>query len=226
MPRKRQKTYVLCHHVSIPLRCFFTIGIAMKRAIGLRIRIWKLMLTVGCFENIITKSIIPANPIAGMRMASVSHKFLLQKYSMRLTPIIIIAMTIAKARGEGKESGMAEAATSFGMMYSSWLTSFLGEALLVPIVVLLASSVLVSIVALLKSCSRFSGKNCCSLMLVGRSACMPSKRSLPNCDHLLLKVLEWQSSRKDGYSLVAELYFIFPSIFAAIRSRAFVVQLL
>ena len=119
-------------------------------------------------------------------------------------------MTIAKARGEGKESGAAEAEMSFGMMYSSWLTSFL----------------LAPIVALLKSCSRFSGKNCCSLMLVGRSACMPSKRSLPNCDHLLLKVLEWQSSRNDGYSLVHELYSIFPSIFAAIRSRAFVVQLL
>ena len=93
-------------------------------------------------------------------------------------------MTIAKARGEGKESGAAEAEMSLGMMYSSWLTSFLGEALVAPIVALLASSVLASIVALLKSSSRFSGKNCCSLMLVGRSACMPSKRSLPNCDHL------------------------------------------
>ena len=77
------------------------------------------MLTVGCFEKIITKSIIPANPTMGMRMASVSHKFLLQKYSIRLTPIIIIAMTIANARGEGKESGAAEAEMSFGMMYSS-----------------------------------------------------------------------------------------------------------
>ena len=89
-------------------------------------------------------------------------------------------MTIAKARGEGKESGDAEAEMSLEMMYSSWLTSFL----LAPIVALLALSVLVSMVAKLKSCSRFSGKNCCSLMLVGKSACMPSNRSLPNCDHL------------------------------------------
>ena len=59
-----------------PRRSFLTTGYTRKREIGLSSRICRLNLTVGCCENIMMKSIIPANPVVVSSVASNNHMFL------------------------------------------------------------------------------------------------------------------------------------------------------